>query len=199
MLESAALGQRTAAALLGWLNGARLGRILLECEMGARAVVIEEVAAQTTTEVSLVEDNHVVEQFASDGANDSLGERVLPGRAWCGEHFGDADASHPSPKLVAVDVVAIAQEVTRRRFIGKCFDDLLRRPDGGGGIGDVEMYDSSAMMQQNHKHVEHPEGRSRHDEEVDGNEVGEVVLKERAPTLREWLRATRDEPGNGAL
>src|SRR6266849_352841 len=79
MLESAALGQRTAAALLGWLNGARLGRILLEHEMGAQAVVVAEVAAQTTTEVSLVEDNHVVEQFASDGAEQSLGEGVCQG------------------------------------------------------------------------------------------------------------------------
>src|SRR6266852_9692697 len=104
MMESADLGQRTAAALLGWLNGARLGRILLECEMSARAVVVAKVAAQTTTEVSLVEDNHVVEQFASDGAAQSLGERVLPGRAWCGEHLGDPHARHPSPKLAAVDV-----------------------------------------------------------------------------------------------
>ncbi len=43
---------------------------------GCASSDIAEVVAQTTTEVSLVEDNHVVEQFASDGANDSLGERV---------------------------------------------------------------------------------------------------------------------------
>jgi hypothetical protein len=54
-------------------------------------------------------------------------------------------------------------------------------------------------MQQDHKNVEHPEGRSRHDEEVDGDEVGEVVLEERAPGLRGWLRATRHEPGNSSL
>ncbi len=72
-------------------------------------MVIEEVAAQTTTEVSLVEDNHVVEQFASDGANDALGERVLPGRAWCGEHLGDAHAFHPLPELATIDAVTIGQ------------------------------------------------------------------------------------------
>src|SRR6266852_2026378 len=55
------------------------------------------------------------------------------------------------------------------------------------------------MMQQHHEYVEHPEGRGRHDEEVDGDEVGEVVLKERSPGLRRWLRATRHEPGNGPL
>src|SRR2546422_2851704 len=55
------------------------------------------------------------------------------------------------------------------------------------------------MMQQDHEHVEHSEGGSRHDKEVDGNEVGEVVLEECSPGLRGWLRATRHEPGNGAL
>ncbi len=54
-------------------------------------------------------------------------------------------------------------------------------------------------MQQDHEYVEDPEGRGRHDEEVDGDEVGEVVLKERSPGLRRWFRATRHEPGNGAL
>ncbi len=88
---------------------------------------------QTTSKVCLVQDDEVVEKLAADGAAHSLGERVLPGRAWCREHLGDADASHPSPKLAAVDVVANAQEVTRRRVIGKRFDDLLRRPGGDGG------------------------------------------------------------------
>src|SRR5258708_7210221 len=61
------------------------------------------------------------------------------------------------------------------------------------------MHDPAAMMQQHHEHVEHAEGRRRHDEEVDGDEVGEVILEERAPGLRGWLRATRHESGNGAL
>ena len=35
----------------------------------------------------------------------------------------------------------------------------------------VEMHDHTAMMQQDHEHVEHAEGRSRHNKEVDGDEV----------------------------
>jgi len=57
----------------------------------------------------------MVEQFVSDGANDSVGERVLPGRAWCGESLGRAHALHSSPELATVDAVAIAQEVAWRR------------------------------------------------------------------------------------
>jgi len=41
----------------------------------------------------------VVEQFASEGAAQSLGEGVLPRRARCGENLGGAHTRHPLPKL----------------------------------------------------------------------------------------------------
>ena len=34
----------------------------------------------------------------------------------------------------------------------------------------------------------YPECRSRHDEEVHGGKIGDVVLEESAPGLRGWLR-----------
>src|SRR6266851_1624171 len=148
------------------------------------------------TEVLLVEDNHVVEQFASDGANDSLGEGVLPRRARCGENPGGAHTLHPLPKLAPEDAVAIAEQVGRRRVIGECFDNLLRGPSGGGAI---EVRDLAATVQQDDKYVEQTEGRRRYDEKVDRDELGEVVLEERSPRLRGWPWATGHKPGNGAL
>ena len=78
-VESTEVGQGNDAAVRRWLDRARLGRILLESDVSARAVVVAEVAAQTTMEVSVVEDNHVVEQFASDGADHALGEGFCQG------------------------------------------------------------------------------------------------------------------------
>src|SRR5207237_3564702 len=72
----------------------------------ARGMVVTEITAQTPTEVSLVEDNHVVEDFAADGANHALDEGVLPRRARRGENLGDADPFHASPELVAVNAIA---------------------------------------------------------------------------------------------
>ena len=103
--------------------------------MRARAVIVAEVIAKTTTQVSLVEDDDVVEEFASDGANHAFDEGVLPGRPRCGENLGDADALHPSPELVAVDAVTNPEEVARRRVIGERLDDLLRSPCGRRRIG----------------------------------------------------------------
>ena len=45
MVEPADVGQGNDAAVLGWLDGARLGRILLEREMRPRAVVVAEMVA----------------------------------------------------------------------------------------------------------------------------------------------------------
>src|SRR6267143_6622273 len=199
VVESADLGHGNDASLLGWLDSARLGSVLLEREMRARAVIVAEVAVQTTTEVSLIQADHVVEELAADGVDHAFDEGILPGGAWCSENLGDEHALHPSPKLAAVDAVAIAEEIARRRVIRERFDDLLHRPRGSGGIGDVEVQDLPAMMQQDHEDVEHAKGRGWHDEEVDRDEVGDVVLEEGAPRLRGWFRPTRHEPGDSAL
>src|SRR5207245_9051805 len=118
-----------------------------KCRVGPRAVVVASVAVQTTTEVSFVQEDHVVEEFAADRSDHALGERVLPGRTGRRKNFGDAHATNPSPKLAAaVDAVAIAEEVTRRRVIRKRLDDLLLGPGGRRGIGHVEVHEVAAMM-----------------------------------------------------
>ena len=115
VVESADLGQCNDAPLRGWLDGARLGSILLEREMRARAVVVADVAVQTATEVSLIQDDHVVEELAADGADHAFDEGILPWRTGRRENLGDAHAVHPSPKLAAVDAVAIAEERSEER------------------------------------------------------------------------------------
>ena len=96
----------------------------------------------------------MVEQLAADGADHALGEGVLPRGAWCRKNLGDAHAFHPSPKFAAVDTVSIAEQVARRGVIGESFDNLLRRPGSGRGIGHVEVHDLATTMQQDHEHVE---------------------------------------------
>ena len=53
VVESAHLRHRNNGAVFGWLHGARLGRVFLERQMRTRAVIVAEVAAQTTTQVDL--------------------------------------------------------------------------------------------------------------------------------------------------
>jgi hypothetical protein len=59
--------------------------VLAEREMGAGLVVVDAVGAKQVPCVSLVEDDHVVEYFSPDGADDAFGEGVLPGGPWRAE------------------------------------------------------------------------------------------------------------------
>lgn len=53
-------------------DGARLGRILREREVGATAVVVLDVLAQQGTGVALVEHDDVIEKLAPKRADDAL-------------------------------------------------------------------------------------------------------------------------------
>ena len=100
MVEATDEGEGDDAAVIGWLDATRLGRILREGEVSARPVVIPEVGSETTTKVSLVQNNHVIEKFTADRADHAFGEGVLPRRAWRSENLGEAHALHSSPELV---------------------------------------------------------------------------------------------------
>ena len=137
MVESADLRHCHDIAALGWLNRARLGRVL--SEMRARGVIVAEVIAKATTEVSFVQHDHVVEEFAPDRADHALSEWVLPRGARRGEDLGKTDGLHPSSKLSAEDAVAITDEKPGRRVVREGLDNLLRRPSRGRGIGQDSM------------------------------------------------------------
>ena len=63
----------------------------------------------------------------------------------------------------------------------------------------VEMHDLAAVMKQDHEHIKHAKRHHGHHEEVDGDQIGEVVLEEGSPGLRRRLRTARHEPTYGAL
>jgi hypothetical protein len=60
------------------LDRPEIGRVLVEREVGTRPMVIAEVAGQDAAEVSLAENEYVVQALASERADEPLGERVLP-------------------------------------------------------------------------------------------------------------------------
>jgi hypothetical protein len=146
VVESADLRHCQDIATLGCLDRAWLGRVFPESEMRAGGVIGAEVIAKATAEVSFVQHDHVVEEFAPDGSDHTLSERVLPRGVRRDEDLGKTDGLHPLSKLSAEDAVAIADEKPGRRVVGEGLDNLLRRPSRGRGVGHVEMYDSAAVI-----------------------------------------------------
>ena len=67
---------------------------------------------------------------------------------------------------------------------GEGLHELLRRPLGRGGVGDVDVKDAPPLMRQDHEDEQDLEQHGGDDEEVHGDQAPEVVVEKRVPGLR---------------
>ena len=78
MMEASDLWERDDLTGLGWVYRAALRTILVEREMRSRRVVIVKVRRQHASQVTLVEDDDVIETLSANRANYALDVSVLP-------------------------------------------------------------------------------------------------------------------------
>lgn len=96
--------------------------------MRAGGVVVREVTAQQTSEKPFVDHDDVIEAFASNRADDALGERILPGRPRGDEDLAHSEDFHPPYERVAVDGISIAEQVLGRCLFSEALDQLVSGP-----------------------------------------------------------------------
>jgi hypothetical protein len=80
MMEPADHGCLDDPALVEVLHESRLRGVLVEGEVGAGLVVVDEVLAQQATQVGLVQHDHMVEALAAQGPDEALDIGILPRR-----------------------------------------------------------------------------------------------------------------------
>jgi len=105
-MQSADLGDSHDGTKRRRLNAPRDSRIPLKREMGARGVVVVDAALQDDSEVLFAKDDQVVQAFAPDRPDDSLGVGVLPRGVRRGEDQPDhfrTDA-RPTSRLPSPEV-----------------------------------------------------------------------------------------------
>src|SRR5438309_10080068 len=90
--------------------------------------VVLEVCFENMPQGSFVEDNYVVQALPSQGADETLRIRVLPGASRCCQHFADAHFSNSLTECCSVNAISIMQQITRRAIPRKRFRHLLARP-----------------------------------------------------------------------
>jgi hypothetical protein len=105
-----------------------LGSIVTQSHMWPRLVIIVQVSGQNLSQMPLVADDDMVQTLAADGADHSLHVRRLPGRAWGRHDFLAMQAGQAAPHLTAVDAIAVADQVTRRRLERKSLPQLPADP-----------------------------------------------------------------------
>jgi hypothetical protein len=94
----------------------------------ALGVVLDEVASQDLAQIApAAQDGDVVETLTADRADKAFRERILPRAVRSREDFRDPQALHATPKVLAQDLAAVADEIgrcgvvreTRRRSAGR--------------------------------------------------------------------------------
>src|SRR5215472_8564803 len=123
----------------------------------------------------------MVEDLAAAASNPSFSGSVLPwglnARPFCLKSGGLQERKD----IGIEDRIAIQNEVAIRSRLRKGFSQLLHDPIGRGVPGNVEVQDPAAPVLDDEQTVQHPEGRSWHGEEVEGDDGLAVVAKKRKP------------------
>ncbi len=188
-MEATHLRESHDAPVRGRLDFSWARAVVAERLMWARGVVVREVRAEQAAEMPLVEHDEVVEAFSPAGADDPLGERSLPWGVGRDENLVNAQAVDAVVKDVAIDRVAIPEQIRWRRLVGERVHDLLGGPGSGRVVGDIDVQEFATVMAEDNEAKEQPEGEGRDDEEVDGHHLRDVRLQEDAPTRRGgWRR-----------
>ena len=100
-------------------------------------------------QMPLAEHDHMVEALASDGADQSFSVAVLPRRSRCCRSVANAHRANAARKCLAVDTVAITNEVIRHRLPPAGLADLPGDPVGGWRWCDADPKNSSVVVSKN--------------------------------------------------
>src|SRR3954447_6855993 len=119
--------------------------------------VVACVGDQQPAQVSLAEDDRVVQALAANGPNQSFGKTVLPRRARCNGFVANAHRTQAMPYDRAKDAVPIADQIVRCRIPRERFRDLPRNPLRRRAPRNGCPYECSAIKSDNHESIEKAE------------------------------------------
>ena len=85
--------------------------------------------------------------------------------------------------IPAKGVITIANEIPRHLVPRKRLTELLGGPRRRGMAGDGHVYDAATLMRQNDQHEQESTRGGRHDEEIGGRDLADMIREKRAPRL----------------
>src|SRR6476661_7938775 len=105
--------------------------------------------------MTLIDDNYVIQALASNTADHAFDVAILPRTPCRTPHLLNSHSFHPSREGATIDPISISKQISRRTGIRKSFNDLLCGPDRSRMFRDIEMQDTTAIMCQHDKNVQH--------------------------------------------
>src|SRR6516225_4992761 len=160
-------------------------RPLSQRSMRAPVVEIADILGQHLLQMTLIEDENVVQALAPDGSHPALSDGVGSRRSDWRANLGNTNIAHPAIECGTVSAVAVMNEKSWRLAIpSAAFDHLLSRPRGGGTRRHVHVENLPAGVIDHEEHIQRSE-RDRSDaEEVARPDLRAVLPQERPPATR---------------
>ena len=134
--------------------------------MRADGIVVVDVLGEDASEVTLAQDDHVIEALSSDGADHTLGDGIRLRSSERRDDRHDAETAQVPIEVTTKARVPVADEVAGLLSPGCGGDDLTPDPLSARMPGDVPVLDLSAIVANHEKDVEGPKGERLHGEEV---------------------------------
>ena len=94
----------------------------------ADIVVFKDVFMQDIIQMFFTEDDHMVKTFPAKGADDTLGEWILPWASWGCRRVFKTKPSYSLFELIAIDTIIITDNIFCGFIESKSFTKLLNCP-----------------------------------------------------------------------
>src|SRR5260370_12818789 len=109
MMQTADLGEGNDVARGGKLHATRSWAVFVEREMRSGVMMILKIARQDAAQVTLVEDDDVIQTFTADRTDETLGVGVLPGGSRGSDDLRDSHRSNSITECRTILVVTVPQ------------------------------------------------------------------------------------------
>src|SRR6266446_5215568 len=167
--------------------------------MRTSLVVIFLVRIEQMAEMSLTEENNMVNTLPSDRTDEPLRISVLPWRPWRDRSISYAHCAKPFEDDIGIDAISIANDVPWSLLPTVSLGQLAGDPIGTRACGHTQPQKLASATLQDQKSIQQPKRDRRHYEQIHrGNAVG-MIAQKGLPALRRWLPSPRHVFCHGGL
>src|ERR1700674_5701287 len=149
--------------------------------------------------VALTEHHDMVKALPPDRADEPLRMPVLPWRSRCRRMVAYTHRPQPPHEDLAVDAVAITDDVPRRPIPSAGLDQLTSNPFRGRVSGCSKAHDLPPAVTQDQHTVEQPERDRRDHEQIHRRDAVSMITKKGPPALGRRSPPSRHVFCNGRL
>jgi len=128
-------------------------------------------------------NDQVVEALSTQRPDDAFHNRVRTRRSNGRGDGVDTDAAGALAEVMAVDCIAVPQQMARLLSPGRGLDELPPHPGSRRVGGHVDMHQLTPTMGNEHQHVQRLERQCGDAQQIGGPEMVSVVAQESAPGL----------------